>query len=316
MYTRENYRLVKEEIEARRITAENEATARTELLHIECPEIKEIDEELRGTGLALFKAACDGADITPIKERNQALMARRADLICSLGLPKDYTKPRYTCKICNDCGYVDTAICKCFKELLTMKNIESSGMGRLIEKQSFENFELDWYSDNEENYDRMSKNLARAKAYAESFGTHRESLLMIGSTGTGKTHLSTSIAKVVIEKGFDVLYDSAQNIVSEFENDRFHSGYGHAEPKATKYMECDLLIIDDLGTEFINQFTVSCLYNLLNTRQNRGLCTIISTNLSADELASKYEGRIYSRIVGSDYKVLLFKGKDRRVFRG
>jgi DNA replication protein DnaC len=113
--------------------------------------------------------------------------------------------------------------------------------------------------------------------------------------------------------GFDVLYDSVQNILEEFENDRFRSGYGAREAASEKYLECDLLIIDDLGTEMSTQFTTSCLYNLINTRQNKGLSTIISTNLSSKELSSKYEGRIYSRIIGSDYKVLFFCGKDHRI---
>ena len=111
-----------------------------------------------------------------------------------------------------------------------------------------------------------------------------------------------------------MLYDSAQNIISDFEADKFKSGYSaQYEPKAEKYLECDLLIIDDLGAEFTNQFTVSCLYNLINTRKNRGLSTIISTNLSAEELTAKYEGRISSRIIG-EYTVLPFLGRDHRIF--
>ena len=115
------------------------------------------------------------------------------------------------------------------------------------------------------------------------------------------------------EKGFEVIYDSSQNIVSAFEQDRFKSGYGPYEPKGDKYLECDLLILDDLGTEFVNQFTVSCLYNLINTRQNRGLSTLISTNLSPKEITDKYEDRIYSRLMGRDSKIILFVGKDARL---
>jgi DNA replication protein DnaC len=138
-------------------------------------------------------------------------------------------------------------------------------------------------------------------------------LLLIGKTGTGKTHISTAIAREIISQGFDVVYDSAQNIVADFEADKFRSGYG-TEPKSEKYLECDLLIIDDLGTEFSSQFTVSCLYNLINTRANRAMATIISTNLSAEELARKYEDRIYSRLVGVGTRVLVFEGRDRRIF--
>ena len=106
-----------------------------------------------------------------------------------------------------------------------------------------------------------------------------------------------------------------KNIVSAFETDRFKSGYGPYEPKGDKYLECELLILDDLGTEFVNQFTLSCLYNLINTRQNKGLATIISTNLPAAEILQKYEDRIYSRIMGCDSKPLLFLGKDNRINR-
>ena len=136
----------------------------------------------------------------------------------------------------------------------------------------------------------------------------------MGKTGTGKTHVSTAIARVAIEGGYDVVYDSSQNIIADFEHDRFKSGYGQYESRAEKYTECDLLIIDDLGTEFINQFTVSCLYNLLNTRQNKGLATVISTNFTEEDLCTRYEGRIVSRLFGEGSEVLLFRGKDYRIF--
>ena len=188
-------------------------------------------------------------------------------------------------------------------------------MGRLIEEQSFDNFDLSVYAYDPSVSAKMQNVLKSAKEFACDFGKKRgKNLLLMGTTGTGKTHISTSIAKVLIEGGYYVLYDSAQNIVSSFENDKFRSGYGQYEPEADKYLECDLLIIDDLGTEFINQFTISCLYNLFTTRRNRGLSTIISTNLAPAELATKYEGRIYSRIVGMDYNVLFFEGKDYRLF--
>ena len=188
-------------------------------------------------------------------------------------------------------------------------------MGNLIDKQSFDNFNLDVYSSSPEIKERMQRNLKIAKAFAEKFASHHGNLLLIGTTGTGKTHVSTAIARVVISQGFDVLYDSAQNIIDDFETDKFKSGHSRTESVSDKYLECELLIIDDLGAEFVTQFSISALYNLINTRQNKGLSTIISTNLSASELAGKYEGRIYSRIVGADYTVLRFEGEDRRIAR-
>ena len=315
MYTRDNYILAKEEIEKRRLSAIALADERNEELRLQSEEIAEMDKELTKTGLNLFKIACSGGDIAPLRKRNRELVEKRRELIVKLGYPEDYSEVKYTCKKCSDTGFIGTKMCVCLKELYLSKNLASSGMGNLIEKQSFDNFDLEWYRDDESNYKKMKRNLAVAKKFALEFGTHQDNLLLVGTTGTGKTHISTSIAKIVLERGFNVLYDSAQNIVCAFENDRFRSGYGPSERTADKYMECDLLILDDLGNEFLNQFTVSVLYNLINTRQNRGLSTIISTNLSAEELATKYEGRISSRIVGSGYKTLAFGGRDHRIFK-
>ena len=315
MYTRENYAASKAEIEKRRLDAISTAEERNAILALESKEIRDIDRELSGTGLLLFKTACMGGDIEPIRKRNNELNEKRRKLLVKLGYPEDYTDPQYTCKICSDTGFVGTKMCSCLKQLLITKNIQSSGMGNLIDKQSFDNFNLDVYSHTPEVKARMERNLKIAKAFADNFASHHSNLLLIGTTGTGKTHISSAIARVVISQGFDVLYDSAQNIIDDFETDKFRSGHNRTESVSEKYLECELLIIDDLGAEFVTQFSVSALYNLINTRQNKGLSTIISTNLSASELAGKYEGRIYSRIVGADYTVLKFEGEDRRIAR-
>ena len=312
MYTRENYALAKAEIEKRRLDAIATAEERNADLALESDEIRNIDKELSQTGLLIFKTACEGGDIEAIRSRNTELQKKRREILVKLGYPEDYTEPHYTCKVCSDTGFVGAKMCSCLKQILITKNIQSSGMGKLIDKQSFDNFNLDVYKNNPEIHARMERNLRLAKAYADNFAAKRGNLLLIGTTGTGKTHISTAIAKAIISQGFDVLYDSVQNIVNDFERDKFRSGY-NSEQTSDKYNECDLLIIDDLGAEFVTQFSVSALYNLINTRQNKGLSTIISTNLSASELAGKYEGRIYSRIIGADYTVLRFEGDDRRI---
>ena len=315
MYGYENYKKIKDMIEERRTSAVRLAEARNAELRITSEVIREIDRELVGTGLLIFKTACAGGDIAPIKKRNLELMEKRKAELVRLGYPEDYTEVSYTCKACSDTGFImdGTRMCSCFREALLKENIKSSGMGRLIERQSFDNFRLDYYKNDEELLHRMERNVEMAKDFADNFGEHEDNLLLIGKTGTGKTHLSTAIAKSVIESGYEVLYDSTQNVIAAFEADKFRSGYGSYEPQGTKYLECDLLILDDLGTEMVTQFTVSCLYNLLNTRMNKGLKTIISTNLAPDELQAKYDDRIYSRIVGSGSRILLFGGEDRRL---
>ena len=314
MYGYDNYQKVKELIEKRRESAIREAEARDAELRLESREIREIDAELTGTGLLLFKTACAGGDLAAIRERNLALVKKRGEVLVSLGYPADYSEIKYTCPICCDTGYEGSKLCSCFREELIKENIRSSGIGNLIEKQSFDNFRLDIYQD-EAIKKEMTHNLNEAKKYADEFSRDSKNLLLIGTTGTGKTHLTTAIARTVIEKGFEVIYDSAQNVVAAFEYDRFKSGYGQYEARGDKYLECELLILDDLGTEFSNQFTVSCIYNLLNTRINKGLPTVISTNLGAGELLSRYEDRIYSRIIGQDTVILRFLGKDNRLSR-
>lgn len=318
MYSYENYDKVKAEIEGRRQRARATADERNMELRARSEEIAAIDKELSGTGLLIFKTACSGGDIAPIRERNKELNEKRRSIIVSLGYPADYTEVHYYCKRCSDTGFIDgTKMCSCMRELLVIQNIATSGMGKLIKTQSFDNFSLELYKSDPAVYDRMKRNLETAKSFARDFSKENGvNLLLVGGTGTGKTHLSSAIAREVINRGFDVLYDSTQNIISDFETDRFKSGYGPYEPKADKYMECDLLILDDLGTEFTNAFTVSCLYNLLNERQNKGLSTVISTNVPPMGLREKYEDRIYSRLIGADYQILSFdKCSDYRLMR-
>ncbi len=309
------YEKAKAEIEARRASARAESDYRSELIRSLSDEVAAIDEELSKTGMLIFKTACQGGDITPIKERNKALQARRTEIIVGLGYPADYTDVKYTCSECSDSGYVDgIRPCRCLREIIIRERIAASAMGNLIEKQSFDNFDLSCYSYDEKVKEKMTAIVAMAKNYVKNFAKKKDNMLLIGPTGTGKTHISTAIARELIHEGYDVIYDSTQNILADFEADRFRNNYGKEEERSDKYLDCTLLIIDDLGTEFVNQFTISALYNLLNTRQNKGLATIISTNLTPDELARKYEDRIYSRIIGAA-KILPFEGKDHRVSR-
>ena len=153
--------------------------------------------------------------------------------------------------------------------------------------------------------------LCAAKDFAESFDKTGKNLLFIGGTGLGKTHLSTAIAARAIERGFDVVYETAQNVIADFEYDRFKSGYGESESRSERYLACDLLIMDDLGAELTNQFTVSSLYNIINTRINLGKSMLISTNLGQKNLFERYDERITSRLFG-EFDPYLFRGVDIR----
>lgn len=278
------------------------------------PELKSLDYELSSTGLQILGASLQGKDgleerIATIKAKNKELQEKRASILAGVNLSEDYTDMKYECDKCKDQGYINEKMCSCLRNALITKQLEASGVGQLISGQSFENFSLEMYpQDVRENMSCLFDDL---KGYATEFNKSSANLLFVGGTGLGKTHLSTAIAKTVIEKEYYVIYETATNIFSDFESDRFRDRYSDEKPVATKYMECDLLIIDDLGTEVVTNFTVSCLYNLINTRLNKKLPIILSTNLNSQEIRKLYNDRITSRLFG-DFEIKVFSGTDIR----
>ncbi len=321
MYNKENYRRIKQEFEQKHFAAEEAAQKRQQEAEARLPMLAEINHALAETGVKIFGAAMQGKDgldarIAKLREENQQLRAIRGELLESAGYGKDYLQVHYECPACADTGFVGQGdiMCSCMKRALILAGYASSGIGALLQTQSFETFTLDFYKSAAERQ-QMQKILEQAKKYVQSFSdTTATNILMFGATGLGKTHLSTSIAKCLIEQAWDVCYDTAQNIFSDFENERFNRAYntGEASRATDKYFNCDLLIIDDLGAEVANQFIVSCLYNLLNTRLNRGKSVIISTNLAYPDIMKRYTERISSRLLGEYYQ-FHFKGSDIRM---
>jgi DNA replication protein DnaC len=244
---------------------------------------------------------------------NQDLQARREQYLLKAGYPADYDLPPFACQKCKDTGYDGQKMCTCLRAALSREGMKRSGVGKLFETQRFETFRLDYYRHDPRVYAIMQNYLEMCRRFADGFQAEQSgNLLLCGGTGLGKTHLSTSIAGVVVEKGFDVLYESAPNLLSAYEAERFGRGSGALVSDTTRYLTCDLLIIDDLGAEMTNAFTVGIIYNLLNTRIVSGKSTIISTNLTPDELRSRYTDRVASRLFG-EFTVMRFEGKDIRL---
>ena len=298
-YNRDNFLQLKNEYENKRKNAIADAEAKKAELHIRFDEIKKIDEKLQMTGINILSEAMKGKAglderIDTLKNENELLLSQRADILKKNGIPEDYSDVKYECRECCDSGYLGIKMCRCFKNALIKKNFESAGLGSLLKDQSFDTFDLSFYLDNKTNYDTMKLNVEKCKNYADNFAKSRGNLLFVGATGLGKTHLSSSIAKSIIEQGFEVVYDTAQNVLSDFEKEQFKYQSGLTE----KYFECDLLIIDDLGTELSTAFTVASIYNIINTRLNSGKSTIINTNLSHEEMRKRYSDRITSRLLG------------------
>ena len=314
-YSRENYRLVREEYENRSLEARNAADARRSELHRVIPRTEEIDRELSATGIKLMGAALgvSHASVDEIRAGVVKLRAERAALLAAAGYPENYSEPHYECEKCQDTGYVDGYMCSCMKQRLIMAGYESSGIARLMQNETFDTFSLDYYADDRRNLENMRYIYQTMRRFAETFDPKSsKSIALFGGTGLGKTHLSTAAAKVIIERGFDVVYTGAIGMFSDFEKVRFGNASGRESGENTdRYFDCDLLIIDDLGSEVANQFTVSCLYDVINTRINKGLPMILSTNLRQEELRQRYWDRITSRIFG-EFVTLMLTGTDVR----
>lgn len=310
-------------IDRRRETAEQTAEDRRLALEEVSPELKEIDAQIAGAGLRALKAIGLGKDaqrsIAALAEENLANQKKRKEILESLGVDPDCLEVHYTCSKCNDTGVVNGHSCSCFKALVRQYQYERLNACSPAELSTFEDFRLDYYrgvtdeTTGRDAYECMSQIFRYCKAYAEDFTRKSPNVIMCGRTGLGKTHLSLAIANVVIGKGYDVIYGSAHNLLGQLEREHFGKLQDDSSPEDA-ILGCDLLIIDDLGAEFSTRFTVSEIYNILNTRILTGLPTIISTNLMFDELADQYSDRVYSRIIGS-YVPLEFIGHDVRQLR-
>lgn len=317
-YNRDNYKRIREEYQTKYLRAREAADARRMELHSRFPAIAEMDRALSATGLEIMRVTLEGGEdrerkLAEIRERNQLLQEARAEYLMANGYPRDYSAIRYECEQCADSGYIDGKMCACMRRALTLAGYESSGIADLLRNQTFESFSLEYYRNDSMTYDRMAHNLKVMRRYADEFSADRMSnLLLMGSTGLGKTHLSSAVARAVIDRGFDVQYVTAVEMLADFEYQRFGSSItGDEGENVSRYYDCDLLIIDDLGTEVINQFTLSCIYNVINIRLTRKKSTVISTNFSQKELREKYWDRVTSRLFG-EYLPLIFVGTDVR----
>ena len=314
-YNRENLARVRREYENKHYIAEQAADARREQLHLQIPELIALDRRIAQTGPRLMAIALHKSTETTeaVRSEVQALREKRGGILRENGYPEDYSDVHYACRDCSDSGYVDGRMCRCMKQALILAGYESSGIANLMQHCRFDNFSTEYYRTTQAAYENMTRVLAIVTKYAENFTLASPNLLFIGDTGLGKTHLSVALAKTLIDRGYDVVYSGAVGLFSDFEAARFHNTVGTESGNETeRYFTCDLLIIDDLGTEVTNQFTVSCLYDLVNRRQNLGLPTVINTNLNYSELGTKYTDRIVSRLFG-EFLTLQFSGKDVRL---
>ncbi len=314
------YLKAKQILDKRKAEATNNQEARHSAALLKCPELAEIEREMSSYGAAAVKAVGMGKDakeyVMKLSQKSLEVQRRRKEALKNAGLPEDYLEVKYHCPLCRDTGSHDGYQCQCYKDLIKKCAREELHISALLEKSTFEKFDLSYYPPVTDGVlgisqkEHMTSVFNYCRDYARYFSKKSTGLLMFGKTGLGKTHLSLAIANKVIDKGYKVYYNSVQNIMNMLEKEHF--GKGKAQENIEEMLfESDLLILDDLGSEFSTQFTVSQLYNIFNTRITNSLPTIISTNLSLHELDEKYTQRIASRIVGN-MTPIQFCGRDIR----
>ena len=319
-YSAEVIRRARQRLEQAKADRQSQQQQKLQQAYDRVPRLQEIDRLLRQTMAQAARAAfTQGGDIQAmmnrIKEENLTLQREREQLIAEHFAP-GFLEETPLCPKCGGSGYVGSAMCQCMQELCRQeqrKELTLLHMGT----ETFESFRLDVYPDR---FDAdmgvnirtlMQKTYQSCWSYAHNFTENAGNLLFSGSTGLGKTFLSACIARTVADKGYSVVYESATHLFSQMEQAKF-GGDEEAKVHVQRYQACDLLIVDDLGTEMGGQFTVSALYTLLNDRLLSGKPMIISTNLNAQEFARRYSPQIASRLEGS-FKRLFFLGDDIRV---
>ena len=301
---------------------ESRNAARLQEAYARLPQLQDMDAQLRTTmseaALAVFTQGGDAvAAMEQVKQKNLAIQEQRKALIAQTFGP-DWQEEEPACPHCGGSGYVGSNMCSCLKEICLQE--QRKELGQLFGSNvSFENFRLDYYSDaliskiNVSPRTLMKRNLDNCIRYARSFRMDSGNLMLSGNTGLGKTHLALAIGKAVGEQGYTVCYETAISLFSKLEKAKFLPS-AETLQEAERLENCDLLIIDDLGTEMPGQFVTAALYGLLNQRLMTAKPMLITTNLTVDEAGQRYSPQIASRLHG-DFAHLHFVGADIRVLK-
>ena len=318
---RAQYDSIMREYEQRRLKNHDIQIARYEEVYRKLPEFKSLDESISILSVQYGKKLLAGDDraLDSLKEELAILRSSKRDLLVSAGFPENYLEPVYDCPDCRDTGYIGNEKCHCFKQSIIQLLYEESNIKEFPVEASFDNFSLDFYPASL--YDKTTGRNARAmmedtlkicRRFIDTFGEEFHNLFFYGSVGVGKTFLSTCIAREIMEKEFSVLYFSAPQLFGTLAQNTFDRKDTDAKNMSEYIFKADLLIIDDLGSEYTNAFIASQFFTCINERLLHRKSTIISTNLSLESLADLYTERSFSRITSS-YTLLKMIGDDIRI---
>ena len=297
--------------------------ARKNEIYREIPAIRELEAEIAGRSVAGAKRLLGGDTgvLSQLKEELADLREQKALLIRAKGYPDDYLELHYRCPDCKDTGWRDGRKCHCFLKAQMKLLYAQSNLDQVLDQENFGNLSYAYYDDQEilpeiglTNADYMRRVVRGCMDFAADFDRKKEILLFTGSTGVGKTFLTNCIARALMDSGHSVIYLSAGDLFEVFSRNKFD--YDTPEDMRDTYryiLDCDLLIIDDLGTELNNSFTSSQLFYCINERMNMSRSTIISTNLSIARLRDSYTDRVTSRIMR--YRIIPLYGRDIRLLK-
>ena len=291
-------------------------------IYARLPVVKQLEAEIAERSVACAKKLLEGDKgvLDRLKEDLRDLREQKALIIRAAGYPDDYLELHYRCPDCRDTGLVDGRKCHCFLQAQMKLLHAQSNLEDVLERENFKALSYEYYDDTEilpqlgiTNAAYMRRVVAGCKEFVRVFDKKHDNLLFTGSTGVGKTFLTNCIARELIERSFSVVYLQAVEMFEIFSKERFSNDSTDEDRDRSRYLlECDLLIIDDLGTELVNTFTTSQLFYVINERMSRKKGTIISTNLPVNEMRDEFTDRIMSRIV-SQYKVIPLYGEDIRI---
>lgn len=289
---------------------------RTEEVFSKVDGYRELSDSIASVSVSYGKKLLDGDDhaLSELKETLQKLKDMKKQLLISAGYPADYLEPIYSCPDCKDTGYLeDRTKCHCFKQSIIDLLYEQSGLRETLQVENFAHLSYDFYEG--QDLQRFQNNVSECKQFIQSFDSDYHNLFFYGTVGTSKSFLSSCIAKELIESEHSVLYTSAVHLFEllsknmfDYKNNDDLTGY-HRE-----LFDCDLLIIDDLGTEFTTNVTASAFFSVLNGRHLAQKSTIISTNLSLEDVLNRYSDRTLSRIM-QHYTICKFTGPDIRIIQ-
>ncbi len=289
--------------EARREKARHDAEEAKRKVRLAIPEYEQIENMITDLAMESAAKALDGDTqaVSSMKAGIRELTAKQEKLLADNGFAPDFLEEKYVCADCKDTGYIDGQKCHCLKQAMIRYTYRQSNIEEILKRENFDTLSLDHYTDAE--CEKMKGIISSCRKFADDFGQRYENILLLGNVGVGKTFLTNCMAKAVLDKGYSVIYFTSIRLFDTLSREVFGHDEGSSAANLHDIFTCDLLIIDDLGTENVNSFVASRLFDIINERDLRRRSTIISTNLSFEELDSRYSERNFSRIF-ANYHVL------------